>query len=112
MTYVERFMVTEKHIKLLQHMFVGWQDCETGAPEINPKRPYGNSDVAEDVYEIIYGYYPEDGLTLADEEECMKLHRETEHALQIVLATGSFTPGTYVLTEQYNVRSWKLEEEN
>lgn len=47
------FELKEEHTKLLQHAIIEWDDCETGAPAINPKRPYGNSSVAEDVAEIL-----------------------------------------------------------
>ena len=40
------FTLTVDHITLLNNMWVDWSDVEYGAPEIDPKRPYGNSDVA------------------------------------------------------------------
>ncbi len=107
---VKRFVLTEEHIKLLRRMEVGWQDAETGAPEIDPKRPYGNSYVERDVLEILgldHATMTVGGVTVAMDlpddddlpaelmERARKLHRETETALQIVLRTGSFEPGTY-----------------
>ena len=47
------FILTYQHLNLMGNMHVGWQSCETGAPEIDPKRPYGNSDVAEDIANIL-----------------------------------------------------------
>jgi hypothetical protein len=87
------FTVREDHLKLLRRFCVGWQDCETGAPEIDPKRPYGNSSVEEDIHEILTGERRE----LSDEERdnYYNLHRETEKVLQIVLSTGSFKAGNY-----------------
>jgi len=39
-----RFELTEQHLKLIRRMTVRYNDyCEFGAPEIDPKRPYGNS---------------------------------------------------------------------
>jgi len=105
------FTLTEQHVTLLRHFIVGWQDCETGAPEIDPKRPYGNSFVVGDIAEI-FGEHPTGGdeyepeFTEEQKSRLMKLHRETATALQIVLATGSFTPGDYVC-EPYT-RDWKL----
>jgi hypothetical protein len=100
-----RFVLTERHLKLLARAVVEWDDCETGAPAINPKRPYGNSYVAGDVAEILdalpgkcesCGHEPEDHeLTAAQADEFLKLHRETEHALAIVLQHG-LKPGVYV----------------
>ena len=44
--------LTEQHITLLRNACVYWEDCETGAPGIDPKRPYGNSGVASDVTDL------------------------------------------------------------
>jgi len=96
--------------KLLKNFQVRWNDCEFGAPEINPKRPYGNSDVEQDMLEIlglkkigerIYEFTlngvvwilkGEEGciyLDGPDEEqlcnELNKLHKETEQALIEIL---------------------------
>ena len=100
-----RFTVTDQHLKMLRRMNVGWQDCETGAPEINPKRPYGNSSVANDIHEILTGELvgftgsPRDQLTDEEEQMYLAIHRETETALQIVLSTGMFQAGTYEVSE-------------
>lgn len=99
-TKVERFTMTDEHVRLLRHAYVRWEDCETGAPAIDCKRPYGNSSVWQDVAEIL-GIKPaqsdddEEFYPKGTRDRCMKLHAETEHALQIVLATGSFDPGTF-----------------
>jgi hypothetical protein len=98
-----RFLLTEEHIELLSRAYVNWQNCETGAPEIDPKRPYGNSSVALDVCEI---------LELAEndknEEIALNIHRETAQALQIILITQQFLPGLYEKQDEYDSRSWKL----
>jgi hypothetical protein len=97
-----RFTVTEDHLKLLRRAYVSWQDCEFGAPEVNPKRPYGNSSVLLDIAEILE--VPCD----SDDEERMpedvqdrlhQLHRDTQAVLQIALATGEFKAGEYVRDE-------------
>jgi hypothetical protein len=118
----KNFTLTENHLKLLRRMNVSYnEDCEYGAPEIDPKRPYGNSNVEQDIIEILgmkelrEGVFefdfngkkwllkgedkyniefvgPEDEKLV---EQLQKLHRETETALQIVLSTGSFKPGKY-----------------
>ena len=77
---------------------VGWQDCEYGAPEIDPKRPYGNSSVEEDIREIL----PKRPL---NDDDCLNLHKETLIALQIILSVGKFQPGNYVCDE-YDT-NWK-----
>lgn len=58
MNNATRFELTRDHLKLLRNAYVGWHDCETGAPRIDPKRPYGNQRVALDVAEIL-GIEPE-----------------------------------------------------
>ena len=51
------FELTEEHIKLLRQMCVSWDDCEFGAPAIDCKRPYGNSDVYSDIAKILGGNF-------------------------------------------------------
>lgn len=98
---MKRFTVKPEHVALLRRAYVGWDECEFGAPAIDPKRPYGNSDVLRDIREVLgreEAECPHCGEALSlpdDEDELTKLHRETETALQIVLATGSFEPGVY-----------------
>lgn len=110
MPFVTKFTVTDQHIKLIRKMFVQWQDIETGAPEIDPKRPYGNSDIEADVYEILSGRDPydefEDGLPDELRGGYFDIHRGTEHALQIILATGKFEAGDYITTKPYDSTSW------
>jgi len=98
------FTLTEDHLKLLRKMYVGWSCCEYGAPEIDPKRPYGNSWVGGDIHEILSGNYPEE-LDDELEEKYSDLHRETETALQIVLCTGKFEAGTYRRNNPYS-KEW------
>ena len=98
---MQEFVMTEHHIKLLMNMNVGWDGCEFGAPCIDPKRPYGNSSVYEDMAKILgFGVFIDVNGELCFSEGQVKmldeLHSETETALQIVLSTGSFEPGTYV----------------
>lgn len=108
----EYFTLTEEHIKLLSNAYVRWDDCEFGAPEIDPKRPYGNSDVIGDIAEILglkKNICPHCGecLDSKDEERLTTLHKETQIALQIILHTKSFIPGKYV-KKDYG-KDWELE---
>lgn len=104
------FTVLQRHLILLRHANVGWDDCEHGAPCIDPKRPYGNSDVESDIHQLVgkpadarddEGEWPE-----GVRERYQKLHRETQTVLQIVLATGEFRAGMYV-ADDYS-RNWRL----
>jgi len=95
-----RFTLTEDHIKLLRRAYVEWQDCETGAPAIDPKQPYGNSCVTDDVAEIL-GIdvrrcpHCEEALDERDDERLDQLHRETQQALAVILAMHKVKPATY-----------------
>ena len=112
---IKRFTLTKDHIKLLRRMCVGWQEYgdgdNEGAPEIDPKRPYGNSDIWNDIHEILTG--DPIGTTDSEREELeeeeiekySKIHREMETALQIVLSTGKFKPGIYECEEYSD--DWK-----
>lgn len=44
---------TADHATLIAAAYWQWNDCEYGAPEIDPKRPYGNSDVEGDLAELL-----------------------------------------------------------
>lgn len=100
------FEVTEHHIKLLRRANVSWGSDEYGAPAIDGKRPYGNSDVFGDIAEIL-GIKPGDGkeFTPKQESEMDFIHRGTETALQIFLATGEMKAGHYEARKYTN--EWK-----
>lgn len=95
----KRFSVTEDHLLLARAMNVGWCGDEFGAPQIDPKRPYGNSDTLGDIEKI----------TGRSQPNPHRLHREMETVLQIILATGYFREGDYV-ADEYR-RNWRFEAE-
>lgn len=108
------FVLTEDHIKLLRASCVNDEitDIEFGAAEIDPKRPYGNSDVLSDLAELLDIPTVDDSdwgpqLSAEDEARLTVLHRETPRALQCVLASGSFIPGTYRTSAAYK-RDWQM----
>jgi hypothetical protein len=105
----KRFTLTQDHVKLLRASYVRWDDCEFGAAAIDSKRPYGNSDVLTDIAEALGISADGQPNYEADEdwrdeqwrglgERLTALHKETETALQVVLAAGSFEPGEYEST--------------
>lgn len=95
MTGEQRFKVTDAHVKLAQRMTVRWWGAEFGAPGIDPKRPYGNSDVIGDILNILGLPEPDEiPETLAD--YCTQLHRSMQTALQVFLSTGRIEVGEYV----------------
>ena len=114
MRFPRRFTFTEQHIALLRHMYVDWRDAEAGAPEIDPKRPYGNSAVEDDVAEILgvprinepENEDESDARELQD-RDLLALHEQTATALQIVLNTGEFRPGVYERPDEYDTRTWR-----
>lgn len=100
------FTITEQHVRLLRRMYVGWEDCEFGAPAIDCKRPYGNGDVVEDMAEILGFEVDEDeGVSREHEEYLTNLHREMQTVIQIVLRNAVVVPGTY-LAGEYGV-NWQ-----
>lgn len=104
------FVLKKEHVKLLTsgRVFIEWDFTETGAPAINPKRPYGNSSVAEDVAEILgWGQLDEEDLRY---EEAMKLHYETKTALSVILNAKTFIPGVYEADHYHQNWKWKHED--
>lgn len=107
-------IVTEEHITLLSNAYTSWEDCEYGAPSINCKRPYGNSDVAFDIVELLKWItvdelkkIQDEGDGLSDEliDRAGAIHKELENVLEVVLRTKSFEPGIYC-TDDYHT-NWK-----
>src|SRR6266702_4784821 len=96
-----RFTVTDEHLRLLRRAHVTSVDAEFGAPEIDCKRPYGNSDVYSDIAEILGipedEWFEEDIAPFPEAEwRFLRLHVETAVVLQTGLATGEFRPGRCV----------------
>ena len=123
------FTVTEDHLKLLRHTgSVYWDPGEGfGAPAINPKKPYGNTAVPQDVAKILeapdsdWEKAPDDDwewdeeeafppgagegfrvLRAEAEDRFLRLHVEAGMALKIALATGEFRPGRYTRTNAWS----------
>lgn len=128
-----RFNLKPEHLKLLRRFSVDWDDAEFGAPCIDPKRPYGNPDVYQDMIEILglkelrEGVFEfilgkkrwilkgEDKHNLyldgKDEEklcdELRTLHKETWAALEVCLSSLSFDEGIYERDDYCD--SWEKE---
>ena len=98
------FEVKEEHIKLLRNACTGWDDCEFGAPGLNCKRPYGNSDVFGDMARILGIKLQGDGGCEPTDEQAaymLKLHTELETVLQIIFSTGRMETGWYEEVKYY-----------
>jgi hypothetical protein len=112
------FTITEDHMKLLNRMYIGWEDCEFGAPAVDCKRPYGNSYVYGDIAEIL-GIKGE--VDLEDNEwdfsedqkaEMSRLHSEMQVVLQILVknaATGIKAGDTYVREASWS-SDWEKQQ--
>lgn len=108
------FEITEQHLRLLQKQRVKWKWCEYGASEIDPKRPYGNGFVEDDMAKIldIKGdiEYEDGSEDYSEEQKKMfwKLHIETTVALQICLSLMKFESGKYIkVPSDWIVGKWE-----
>ena len=115
--YVRDFTVTDEHLRLLRRAYITWDGTEFGAPQIDPKRPYGNSNVYGDIAEILglvdgewQDELEEDWPPPELEWRFLRLHVETAIALQIALATGEFRTGRYVRNDEWDSGRWKRDE--
>ncbi len=105
----KRFVINEDHLKLLKELEVDWNAMEFGAPSIDIKRPFGNSDVYRDMVKAL-GWevritvdwvlsadfdLDEDDLPEEIEEVLFRLYRSLDRVLEICLRTQSFEPGVY-----------------
>ena len=79
-------------------------------PEINPKRPFGNSAVTYDVCQRLQFKQNEDGEFSCDDKlRAMHIIAELPFALAYVLRTHNFEPGTYELDENvYSTEIFRL----
>jgi hypothetical protein len=110
----QTFTVTDEHLHLLQRTQIRYNaDIEFGAPEVDPKRPYGNSNVIADIAEIL-GWMDEswwDGDQDIPAEWVVngnRIHREMEIVLQILVRNLCIMPGEYQTTKSYTVDWYKV----
>lgn len=98
------FILSQDHINLLKNMNVSWNGDEYGAPTIDPKRPYGNSNVENDICRLL-GWVE----SRYEFKKASWLHLEMACALQIALVyVGQpLLPGVYKQTKEYDYLSWK-----
>lgn len=98
-----RFVFKQDHRLLLSNAVVRWEDWEYGAPAIDCKRPYGNTNVRGDIEEIL-------GRPIS-EEEARELHEGTLIALSILLQMGRY-PDHYEVEFEHNGKFWvEIEDE-
>lgn len=94
------FTLKEEHIKLIGNLnFRVCAETEYGdpfIPEINRKRPFGNSGAVSDVLDIL-GYEPDEEGNYKEEDtsRAESLLIELPLALEAVVTNKTFTPGDY-----------------
>ena len=109
MEKMKKFTITEDHLKLLRHLWVFQSD--DGAPFVDSNRPYGNSNIADDIADIL-GWEKEPigmggkVITVEQEARAEVIHREMGTVLQICLRTMLFSTGTYILADKWDPTSW------
>ncbi len=87
----ETFEVEDYHIELLRESYASWNDMESGAPSIDPKRPYGDKDIIRSVAKIVgreSELFDEMGLRTGknkEYEELYAVHEEMKTVLGILL---------------------------
>lgn len=96
---VKRFQLTDEHIALLTgngRVWIEWDHAMNGAPCMDAKRPYGNSDLPRDIADILgWEYDPEEGVSNEQFARALRLHNQTQMALEVILNARTFEPGTY-----------------
>lgn len=102
LTEKKYFTVTEDHLKLLKRLQFRYSDyMEFGAPEVDAKRPYGNSDVYSDIGDILE-WEPADEDRWGDkyfsdiqQERMLKLHKSMVTVLEILVSNNGVELGEY-----------------
>jgi hypothetical protein len=107
------FDVTPEHVALLPKLNIGWNGAAYhGAPGVDIKRPYGNSDVVRDIVEILGWPLIEtrNGPEVTEEQaaRALALHRQMERVLAIAVACNGVRPGRYKQRE-YGTAPWQPE---
>jgi len=104
---MKTFVVTHEHLKLLRRMWIRWEDCEYGAPAVDSKRPYGNSDVEGDIAEILCWEFEEDewdGVPADIRGAAADIHSEMQTVLQILVVNLHIYPGKYERPDDYSTQ--------
>jgi hypothetical protein len=110
-----KFVVNETHLKLVRRLNFGNSrgNGECGAPEIDTKRPYGNSDIYRDMADIVGIPQPDrerdEEFTLGQFKVMDRLNYELPTVLEIGVITGAFVTGEYVASGEF-ARDWKRIE--
>lgn len=105
------FTITPEHLLLLRRLHFEWDGSAfAGAPCVDIKRPYGNSDpLGYDVPLILGLIWPEDQDQPREiYEQCKQLHEDMDKVLAIFVSTGQCAPGEYEQVD-YDDTRWRLK---
>lgn len=94
---------------MFQEQVASWEDGEFGAASVNTKRPYGSSDVYDDIAEIIGIEKIGDEYSDDEYDRMSQLHSEMETILQIVIDNLHIREGLY--TKPRFGGQWKFQQE-
>lgn len=87
--------ITNEHLKLAAALQWRWQGAEYGAPEVDPKRPYGNSDVERDIAEelgwVLVDTRDGEELTRAQAKRAAELHKDMLTVIPALIEIGIAT---------------------
>lgn len=106
-----KITIKPEHILLLKEISINWQDSEYGAPEVNPKRPYGNSSGSADVCRVLgwvknpdYNEWSKSQLANA-----RALHEEMLYVLKVLCQNphGIEVGATYENMSKYYGDDWR-----
>lgn len=109
----KKLVVKEHHLKLLKELYIDWNNDGFGAPCVDPKRPFGNSDVFKDMARILCLDMPDEETQFEKykrfEDSLYKGYTELKDCLQILCQQFTITTGTYECNEYSNI--WvKIDE--
>lgn len=90
----KRFHLKEDHIKLLQNMNIRWNNKGYGSPEVDSKRPFGNSGT-KDIEEDICDYLNLNKNNEDDIEYARNIYDGLDVAMEIVLSLKTFDSGVF-----------------
>lgn len=87
---MKEFKLKPQHITLLKNAHVSENEIEFGAPSIDPKYPYGDSQVIQSMIQLLlpepeWPNFEEGEISEDLAEEMYQLHRELQTALKIAL---------------------------
>jgi hypothetical protein len=103
------FEVKPIHLKLIRRLWIKWQEnAYMGAPWVYEKKPYGNSNVLNDVLLEMYGK-TDSAASNEEIQKAIQTHKEIGTALQVVTSSGCFFPGIYEKENEYG-NTWVYQK--